>query len=76
MLTLAEAVIGKRYVIKKVFAKEPLRGRLVAMGFGLGCEVVVQAFTMAKQTLDVQVEDSFVALRREEASQIELEEMV
>jgi len=57
----------KQYVVVKVKANEPILSRLVSMGFAKGSHVEVQKNTATKQTYKVRVEDSEVALRREEA---------
>ena len=74
-MKLSEATLNKPYKIQKIIAKSPLNVRLLSMGFGLGSTITLLAFTMAKQTFDVRVESSIVALRKEEAEHILVEDI-
>ncbi len=73
-MNLTEVNYGKEYTITKVKADEPLKGRLLSFGFAKGNTVVVTEYTLTKQTYDVKIEDSQVALRSEEAMSIFVEE--
>lgn len=75
-MKLSEASINKPYSIKKITAKSPLNIRLLSVGFRLGSTITLLSFTMAKQTFDVRVESTIVALRKEEAAYIIVEEIV
>jgi len=67
MKNLTQIDTQKQYEISKVKADEPILSRLVSMGFAKGSHVVVQKNTATKQTYKILIEDSEVALRREEA---------
>ncbi len=73
-MNLTEVKYGQEYTIKKVEAKEPLKSRLLSFGFAKGNRVVVMGYTLTKQTYDVKIEDSDVALRSEEAMSIIVED--
>jgi Fe2+ transport system protein FeoA len=73
-VNLTEVKYGQEYTIEKVKAEEPLKSRLLSFGFAKGNRVVVTEYTLTKQTYDVKVEDSQVALRSEEAMSILVEE--
>ncbi|MGE4398678.1 MAG: ferrous iron transport protein A [Campylobacterales bacterium] len=73
-MNLTEVKYGQEYTIEKVKAEEPLKSRLLSFGFAKGNRVVVTEYTLTKQTYDVKVEDSQVALRSEEAMSILVEE--
>jgi ferrous iron transport protein A len=67
MKNLTQIEIDKQYKVVKVRATEPILSRLVSMGFARDAEVVALKSTATKQTYKIRVEDSEVALRREEA---------
>jgi Fe2+ transport system protein FeoA len=71
---LTQVKFGKEYTIKKVKADEPLKSRLLSFGFAKGNSVTVTEYTLTKQTYDVRIEDSQVALRSEEATSIIVED--
>ena len=73
-MNLTEVKFGKKYTIKKVTANEPLKSRLFSFGFTKGNDVTVLEYTLTKQTYDVIIEDSQVALRAEEAENITVED--
>lgn len=73
-MDLTQVQFGKKYAIQKVTAEEPLRSRLFSFGFTKGNEVTVLEYTLTKQTYDVIIEDSQVALRAEEAQNILVED--
>ena len=72
-MKLNELKIGESGIIKKIYAKEPLKSKLLAMGFSRGERVKVLKHTLAKNTFDVDVNGVNVALREEEAKEIEVE---
>ncbi len=73
-MDLTQVKFDKEYVIKKVKAEEPLKSRLLSFGFAKGNRVTVTEYTLTKQTYDVRIEDSQVALRSEEAESILVED--
>jgi ferrous iron transport protein A len=72
-MDLTQVNFGSEYEIKKVTAEEPLKSRLLSFGFAKGNKVTVIEYTLTKQTYDVKIEDSHVALRAEEAQNILVE---
>ena len=70
---LNELNIGESGIIKKIYAKEPLKSKLLSMGFSRGEKVKVIKHTLAKNTFDIEVCGVNVALRDEEAKEIEVE---
>ena len=57
-------------IVKKVTANEPIRGRLTAMGIAKGNRLKLVDHTLKKETWEVDVEGTRVALRKEEAESI------
>ncbi|NWF65863.1 MAG: ferrous iron transport protein A [Campylobacterales bacterium] len=74
-MKLNEAPINKIFEISKIEANEPIKSRLLAMGFAKGNRVSILDFTLSRQTYDVLIEDTKVAIRKEEALCIELKDM-
>jgi len=72
-MKLNELKIGQSGIIKKILAKEPLKSKLLSMGFSRGEMVKVLKYTLAKNTFDVDVNGINIALRNEEAKEIEIE---
>ena len=71
-MKLSELQIGEVGVIKKINAKEPLKSKLLSMGFVKGAKVRVLKHTLAKNTFDIEVANTNVALRSEEAAQVDV----
>ena len=69
-MNLTQVDFGKEYEISKITATEPLKSRLLSFGFAKGNKVTVTEYTLTRQTYDVKIEDSHVALRAEEAKSI------
>jgi len=67
--------IGEEAIIKKITAKEPIKGRLLAMGIVKGAKIKVLKHTLAKQTWDVIAGNTKVGLREEEAANIVVEDI-
>ena len=72
-MRLNELTIGEVGIIKKIHAKEPLKSKLLSMGFTKGEKVKVLKHTLAKNTFDIEVVNTNIALRDEEAREIEVE---
>ena len=72
-MKLSQMQIGQSAVIKKVRADEPIKGRLFAMGIAKGNRITLLDHTLKKETFEVEVEGTRVALRKEEADAIEVE---
>ena len=74
-MRLNELKMGESGIIKKIYAKEPLKSKLLSMGFARGEKVKVLKHTLAKNTFDVDINGVNVALREEEAREIEVEKI-
>ena len=71
-MRLNELKINESGIIKKIHAKDPLKSKLLSMGFARGEKVKMLKYTLAKNTFDVDVNGVNVALREEEAKEIEV----
>ena len=74
-MRLNELSMGDEAIIKKIRAKEPLKSKLLSMGITRGEKIKVLKHTLAKNTFDIEVANTNVALREEEAQQIEVEKI-
>ncbi len=72
-MNVTDMKIGQKAIIKKVKAQEPVKGRLFAMGITKGNPIKLLDHTLTKQTWEVEVDGTRVALRDEEAEAIEVE---
>ncbi len=66
--------IGDEAIIKKIKADDVIKARLVSMGIAKGNKIKLLDHTLQKQTWEVDVEGTRVALRKEEAQAIEVEQ--
>lgn len=73
-MTLCDAQYKKDYFINDVTAQEPIKSRLISMGFLKGNKLTVTDFTLTKQTYKVVIDDVKLAIRKEEAENIILGE--
>ncbi|MEO1958670.1 MAG: FeoA family protein [Nautiliaceae bacterium] len=71
-MRLNELKIGDRAIITKIYAKEPLKSKLLSMGITKGEKIKLLKHTLAKNTFDIEVGRSNIALREEEAREIEV----
>ena len=71
-MKLSELKKGEIGIVKKVNAKEPLKSRLLSFEITKNQKIKVLEYTLAKNTFEVEVDNTKVALREEEASQIEV----
>ena len=74
-MRLSELGIGDEGIITKIHAKEPLKSKLLSMGFVKGEKVKVLKHTLVKNTFDIDVANTNVALREEEAREIEVKKI-
>jgi len=72
-MTLNTLQKGDMAIIKKIEGAEGLKQRLSAFGILRGTEIVVEAFSLKKKTIEIKVHRSHIALRLEEAEKIEVE---
>ncbi|MRI58212.1 MAG: iron transporter [Epsilonproteobacteria bacterium] len=72
-MNVTDMKIGDQAIIKRVRAQEPVKSRLFAMGIAKGNRIKLLDHTLKKQTWEVEVDGTRVALRDEEAKGIEVE---
>lgn len=74
-MQLAELKKGNRAKIIKINAESALRDRLNSMGVMRGEQLTVRGCSLAKQTMEIEIEGTLIALRAEEAKKIEVEKI-
>lgn len=74
MKTVFNLIKDESATIKKIHATGDLKGRLLSLGFHKGAEITVKKCAPAKQTLQVLVGQMNLALRMNEAKEIEVYE--
>lgn len=67
MKQLSQLAIGDHAIIVKITAAEPVKSRLFSMGIVRGASVTLKDHTFSRQTFDVTVGETDIALRAEEA---------
>jgi ferrous iron transport protein A len=72
-MTLDQLQKGDMAIIKKIESSDELKQRLSSFGMMRGTEIVVEAFSLKKKTIEVKVHRSHIALRLDEAKKIEVE---
>jgi len=74
-MSLNEMKMGEVGVIKKITATEPFKSRLFSLGIVKGEKVKLLNHTVAKNTYEIEVNKSKIALRSEEAKMIIVEKI-
>ncbi len=72
-MVLSQLHKGDTAEIVKLKADKILRDRFASFGILPGEQVVIHECSLAKQTIEVEVGRSTIALRKEEADKIEVE---
>ena len=62
-------------IIVKIHADKALKDRLASFGIVRGEEIMVKGCSLAKQTMEIDVDGTLIALRAEEAEKIEVEKI-
>jgi len=72
--TIIDGTINKLYLVKKLHTTGALRQRLISFGILKGTQIKYLASTKMNATYEIQVGKMTIALRKEEAMKIEVEE--
>ncbi len=72
-MKLSEMKKGQRAIIKDITADTELKNRLMSFGIGRGEELEVKGCSLAKQTIEIEIDGTLIALRKEEADRIQVE---
>lgn len=71
-MRITEAELNKTYVIKKIHTTGALKQRLMSFGVLQGVDILYLNSTNFKNTYKIQIGDTCIALRSEEANSIEI----
>jgi len=66
---------GNKATIVKIHADKELRNRLNSFGVMRGELLTVKGCSLAKQTMEIEVGSTLIALRADEAQRIEIEKI-
>jgi len=72
-MVLSQLRRGDNAEIVKLHADKALRDRFASFGIMPGEDIVIHECSLAKQTIEIEVGRTTVALRKEEADKIEVE---
>ena len=75
-MKLSDLKIMQKAKIIKLNSNDDLKQRFYSFGIIKGVEIFVQATSLARNTMEIIVEDTSIALRIDEASKIEVEEIL
>ena len=74
-MKLSELTKGEKAEIIKINADKALRDRLTSFGVMRGEELTVKGCSIGKQTMEIEVGSTLIALRADEADKIEIEKI-
>jgi len=74
-MNLTELTKGNNALIIKIHADKALKDRLNSFGVMRGEELLVKGCSLAKQTMEIEVGSTLIALRKDEAQKIEVEQL-
>jgi len=74
-MNLTELTKGNKALIIKIHADKALKDRLNSFGVMRGEELLVKGCSLAKQTMEIEVGSTLIALRKDEAQKIEVEQL-
>jgi len=72
-MKLSDLQINKNAIIKRIECTNELKQRFYSFGIIKGATVFVEAISLAKNTMEINVEDTSIGIRFEEAKTIEVE---
>jgi ferrous iron transport protein A len=71
-MVLTDLHKGESAVIKQIHAPKALRDRFLSFGLVPGEALTVKGCSLVKQTIEIEVGSTLIALRKEEAEKIEV----
>ncbi len=74
-MKLSDLTKGSKAEIIKINADKALRDRLSSFGVMRGEELTVKGCSIAKQTMEIEVGSTLIAVRANEADKIEVEKL-
>jgi ferrous iron transport protein A len=74
-MKLSELTKGDKAQIIKINADKALKDRFSSFGVMRGEELLVKGCSLAKQTMEIEVGSTLIAVRADEADKIEVEQI-
>jgi len=74
-MLLSQLHKGDKAEIISITAQKPLRDRFLSFGIMKGEELIIKECSMAKQTIEISVGFTSIALRSEEAQKIKVKKI-
>jgi len=74
-MVLSDLRKGNRAEIVKIHADKALRDRLTSFGVMRGEELLIKGCSLARQTMEIEVGSTLIAVRADEAKKIEVEQI-
>lgn len=74
-MVLSDLRKGMKAEIVKIHADKALKDRLSSFGVMRGEELLIKGCSLAKQTMEIEVGSTLIALRKDEAQKIEVEKI-
>ena len=74
-MKLSELIKGDKAEIVKIHADKALKDRFSSFGVMRGEELLVKGCSIAKQTMEIKVGSTLIAVRADEADKIEVEKI-
>ena len=71
-MKLSDLNINQKAVVEKIDCTDELKQRFYSFGIFKGTTVFVENISFARNTIEINVEDTSIALRVEEANSIEV----
>jgi len=75
LTTIVDLKANEKAVVTKVKADGALKQRLASLGLRKNSNMKIKAFSLNKSTIEVQVGTAMLALRYEEAKEIEVQKL-
>ena len=75
MTTIVDLKANEKAVVTKVKADGELKQRLASLGLRKNSNIKIKTFSLNKSTIEVQVGTAMLALRYEEAQEIEVQKL-
>ena len=72
-MKLYELKKGQKAIVKNIYGNKEMKQRLLSLGLTKGAEVEVIDCSLTKSNIEIMVDTTLLALRREEAQNIEVE---
>jgi len=74
-MVLSELHKGDKAEIIKIHAEKALKDRLTSFGIMRGETLLIKGCSLARQTMEIEIGSTLIALRADEAGKIEIEQI-